>query len=254
MRRSVMVLGFIIISVFIVSVNANAEVVSFGDTSKFWPGWGNGSSDNFNDTIGIPNFTGGEASITSGQLNKLTFDRATGTSPYWGVLSPGDLFIDIGADQTWDYVVDLSRWRSACVSNHDPGPGNYSIYSLSLALNNTSGGYILSGRDNRDGWRGYYIRDSHPVAANIRKVNGTYYDSVYFSGWGDGSTTEYYFDFKGLDLGPSGQFTIGWQPNCANDVIYETLSYHATPEPATMSLLGLGLAGLLRFRRKKRSI
>jgi len=31
--------------------------------------------------------------------------------------------------------------------------------------------------------------------------------------------------------------TIAWQPNCANDVIYETI---AVPEPATLLLLVSG--------------
>ncbi len=247
MKKSVMVLVLIIISVFIASVNANAEIISFGDTNNYWPGWNNGSNDDSRDVIGIPNLTGGQATIAGGQLTNLIFNRAAGTSPNWWVLSPGDLFIDTGADKTWDYIVDLSSWISSGKGNSDPGPGNYSIYLISLALNNTTGGYILSGTDYTGGWRGSNIRGRHPVAANIE---GQSFGSVYFSGWGNGLTTQYSFDFNGLDLGYSGQFTIGWEPNCANDVIYETLRYHAVPEPATMSLLGLGIAGLLRLRRK----
>ena len=249
MKKLVTVFGLLIISLFVVSVNANAEIVSFSDTNNYWPGRSNGSGDDFQDTIGIPNFTGGQATITNGQLTNLTFNRAPGTEPYWWVLSPGDLFIDIGANQTWDYVVDLSAWQLPGSNNIDPVAGNYKIYSINLALGSASG-YILSGLDNSGGWSGYYIRDSHPVAADIE--GASLYGSAYFDGWGDDSKTEYSFNFiDSLDLGHSGQFTIGWQPNCANDVVYETLRYHATPEPATMSLLGLGFAGLLRFRRKK---
>ena len=249
MKKSMIVFSIIIIGVFVACVNANAEIVSFSDTNKYWPGWNNGTSDDSQDVIGKPNFIGGQAVITSRQLTNLTFNRATGTSPYWGALSPGDLFIDTGADRTWDYVVDLSSWRSSSPGNSDAGPDSYNIYSISLALNDANG-YILSGADDTGDWKGYCIRDRHPVAAIIGTDDAPF-ASAYFSGWGDGSTTGYSFDFNGLDLGHSGQFAIGWQPNCANDVIYETLSYHTTPEPATMSLLGLGLAGLLRFRRKK---
>ncbi len=247
MKRSFMILSLIIMSVFIASVNANADIVSFGDTSKYWLGWGNGSRDDSKDVIGMPNFTGGHADITSGLLTSLTFNRAAGTSSYWGVISPGDLFIDTNADQRWDYVVDLSAWGTSGPNNSDPLAGNYNIYSLNLALNDASG-YILSGADNTGDWSGSYIRDGHPVAAIVDGLNVS--GSAEFSGWGDGSTTEYYFNFDSLNLGGSGNFTIGWQPNCANDVVYETVRYH-TPEPATMSLLGLGLAGLLGFRKRR---
>ncbi len=249
MKKSVVVLGLIIIGLLVASVNARAEIVSFGDTSKYWSGWSNGTGDDSQDVIGVPNFTGGQANITSGQLTNLTFDRAAGTTPYWWVLSPGDLFIDVGADSVWDYVVDLSNWTLPGPNDPDPAAGNYNIYSINLALNSSTG-YILSGIDNSQGWSGYGIRDRHPVAASIDALQGQLDGSVYFSGWGDGSTTQYSFDFGSLDLGNSGQFTIGWQPNCANDVVYETMRYH-TPEPATMALLGIGFAGLLRFRRKK---
>lgn len=246
MKKSVMVLGLIIVSMFMVSVNANAELISFTDTHKYWPGWGNNSSDDSQDTIGIPNFTGGQATVTGDHLANITINRAAGKSPYWSVLSPGDLFIDVSGDKNWDYVVDLTSWSSSGANVSKAGPGNYNIYSINLGLNDKNGAYILSGKDDKNGWKGYYIRDCHPVAANISgQPNG----SVYFSGWGNDSTTQYSFDFNGLDLGHSGQFTIGWEPNCANDVIYETLHYSPTPEPATLSLLGLGLFGFLRLKR-----
>ncbi len=254
MKKIAVVVGLIIISVFIASVNANAETISFNDNSKYWSGWNNttnNTGDDSADVIGIPNFTDGKAKVGSDLLTNLTFNRQAVTPSYWWVLTPGDLFIDVGADKTWDYVVDLSTtWTTPSPTYTDPAAGKYNIYSINLGLNSTSG-YILSGTDYSGGWSGYGIRDRHPVAAKADLLTEKY-GLVDFSGWDDkSSTTQYTFDFEGLDLGQSGQFTIGWQPNCANDVVYETLQYTPTPEPATMSLLGLGLAGLLRFRKKR---
>lgn len=53
-----------------------------------------------------------------------------------------------------------------------------------------------------------------------------------------------------------GKFAFGFDPDChysLKEVIFniETETIAPTPEPATLSLLGLGLAGLLRFRKKR---
>jgi len=250
MKRITAIIGIMIIGVCFIAANAHAEVVSFTDNHKYWDGWGNGTNDDSHDVIGIPNFTGGQATIENDRLNNLTFNRAAGTTSYWGALSPGDLFINIGNDNTWDYVVDLTNWTIPGPTDPDAVAGNYDIFSISLALDSTTG-YILSGLDRQQGWSNYYIRDSHPVAANWEYLQGQQIGSAYFSGWGNGTTTQYSFNFDGLDLGNSGNFTIGWQPNCANDVVYENLHYTATPEPMTVALVGAGVVGLLRLKRRK---
>lgn len=251
MKNTIVIIGIIIIAVCLGAVSAHAEIVSFTDNHKYWDGWDNHTGDDNYDTIGIPNFTNGQAIVMNNSLNNLTFNRASGTDPHWSVLSPGDLFIDVGSDKTWDYVVDITSWAIPGPGNPDPDPiaGYYNIYSISLGLNSTTG-YIKSGSDNSGEWAGWLIRNNHPVGVKSCLLTDQV-GSAYFSGWGDGSTTSYWFNFDGLNLGDSGNFTIGWQPNCANDVVYENLRYTATPEPASVALVGVGLVGLLRLRKRK---
>jgi hypothetical protein len=239
-----------VVFLFYTPLASASVVVPFGDDRNYWPGWGNGSGDDSRDRIGIPDFTGGTASFNGGYLTQLTIDRTPQTHLYWA-LSPGDLFIDTGADGDWDYIVDLASWTTPGPNNPDPGPGSYDIYSLNLALD-TGTGYILSGKDYAGGWSGYNIRNDHPATWDDSAVPGTASGQVDFSGWGGSGTTSYTFDFTGLglDVG-TGPLIIGWSVNCANDVIYAEIN--PVPEPATILLLGSGLIGLGALRRKKKT-
>lgn len=57
--------------------------------------------------------------------------------------------------------------------------------------------------------------------------------------------------YFGSDWTGGNSFTLHWTETCGNDV-GEVTGRVATPEPATMSLLGLGFLGLLGLKRKKR--
>ena len=111
----------LILAVLLISTQAFGYSISFSDNTIVWNGWGT-SAENSSDTIGIPNFLGGNITIENGKLTSATF-QYTGPQTWapliWSVLLPGDLFIDTNADKTWDWVVR-------------PGDGNAKLYSVSL--------------------------------------------------------------------------------------------------------------------------
>ena len=253
--------SLILLSFLIVFFSSQAFGTPFGDSTRYWSGWKSWEdSDNASDQIGTPVFPGrpsnpgtsaGSYDVVGGTLQRITFNYWLEGSHSESYIKPMDLFIDRGADHTWDYVVRLYGVGA--------GAGNYQMYSISLSSAAGTSGYVLSdaswavsGIDDPDDGD---IRNRHPVAIDERLLNSDSHN-VYFDGWkyGFGLHTTY-FDFGpgGLDLG-YGQFEFSWTINCANDVVREHGDI-STPEPATLLLLGsglLGLAGLARKRFSKR--
>ncbi|MCD6571151.1 MAG: PEP-CTERM sorting domain-containing protein [Deltaproteobacteria bacterium] len=240
MRKFCLIISVIGVFLFIVAGTSNATTIDFGDNAYYWTGWPSSNSDgygddNLKDTIGTPQISGGSVTIENGKLNSVTIRYSNSSS----LVAPGDLFIDLGGNLYWDYVVDTDAAGNNIYSFGDTQFAlNYNYYDLS---DTTWGSHP-----------GYVIRNDHPVLYNNATLgitpNGT---ATIDSGMSVGSDLTFTYSDLNLDLDGASSFIIGWTVNCANDVLYEPVNT-PVPAPTTLLLVGSGLLGLVSFVRRKK--
>jgi hypothetical protein len=244
---------------------SNTLTLTFPDNanngSYAWPNWGT-VAENGTDVIGQPSLSGGTVTITDGKLTNVTINYTAGT---WTVANmyAGDLFLDTNSDNIWNDVVSL--YNSSLPANQyaptipvgpSTGVKTANVYSFSLAENySTPGtastlGYLITGATDSSTTyfgTGADFRNSQPYAVTGLTGNSINLGTATVSF----GTTSVSFDIANANILVSGPITIGFATNCANDVIYATVS--TVPEPGALILFGSGLIMVVGLLRRKNS-
>lgn len=227
--------------------DARAITVPFGDSARYWDGYANGTGDDSRDTIGTPDLLGGTATFdTNGVLTNVSITytgRFSIVTSGNGRVIPGDLFLDVGGDGSWDYVMKLVGAPQTPVASHA------SLSILHVGGGDMSPSYLMSGSDDTGHWQGFGIRDRHPYAWN---GGGEEIGTGSMSGFtptANGGTLS--FDL-GLGILVRDSVRISFAPSCANDVLVADVTA-PVPEPAAALVFGIGLAAVTRAARKPRS-
>lgn len=241
MNRFAVTLLSLSAAVLMATANANAELVtvSFLDDDITFPGYEIYPDQ---DVIITPEIT--EMTVTYDSEN----NQLTHVSVFFadGRLTYDNLFINTNWDgsegdwQSWDYFV-----RGGESSTY-----SFDFNTLQVVETHNNGLYTVN--DDYDYQLATVGRVGHPNGISfddMTRINDTFQPLD--------NTTSLIYDFTAFDISLGSGFVIGYDPYCGNDVIigemFFTPNTAPVPEPATMFLLGAGLAGLVGFKKRKKN-
>jgi hypothetical protein len=226
-KATLIMVSVLSLVVFGMGTAVASTITTFSDSAYYWAGWENGTADDTTDSIGGPEFSGGEYTISSsGNLTSMSFEYGV----YNNIIQSGDLFVDKNSDSVWDYVLSTTDQK---------------IYDIQLGIwDKTSTLYKTS--NEYFGTSDLNYRQDHAV--KIDESSLTSIGSFQLDDYNSNTASPIVFSGFDLDLGP--EFIFGFTMNCANDVIFET-GTNPVPIPTSILLLGAGLTGLAGIRRRQ---
>ena len=211
------------------------------------------------------NFVNNVGTFTSSTNTTLSASRGIGfgdlflASSWNPVGNDADHYIgdDASNGTQWTHGVSLdNRWSTT--------GGNGNLYSLTG--DRTDNGYLFSDDFLSSGISSY--RNGQEVAVDTSSSYASFRSAGNWSVDRDATVISFLIDVGGTGL-ETGDIALRWAMTCANDVIEGIANGAdipriqterdspapppAVPEPATIWLMGLGLAGLSGFARRKKT-